>query len=90
MKVAVPVPVRPEDRSTSCLAASGMWRKPVVWLVLITLIGAGLVVNWNWLVAAGALPVVLVALPCLAMCALHICSLRIEITSAADLQKFRR
>lgn len=34
---------------------------------------AGLALNWNWLVAAGIAPVLLTALPCLAMCALGLC-----------------
>jgi hypothetical protein len=35
----------------------------------------GLVFNWHWLVAAGALPILFGVLPCLAMCALHLCSM---------------
>lgn len=34
---------------------------------------AGAALNWNWLVAAGVLPLLLAALPCVAMCALHLC-----------------
>jgi hypothetical protein len=51
---------------------SGSWK---YWLVLgaVALI-AGLAFNWSWLVAAGAAPVVLSILPCLAMCALHLCA----------------
>lgn len=37
---------------------------------------AGLALNWSWLVAAGIVPVLLTALPCLAMCALGLCMSR--------------
>lgn len=33
----------------------------------------GLAFKWNWLVAAGIAPLLLAALPCLAMCALGLC-----------------
>ncbi|PKA43877.1 hypothetical protein CWR43_09670 [Rhizobium sullae] len=33
----------------------------------------GLGPNWNWLVAAGVAPLILSALPCVAMCALGLC-----------------
>ena len=36
-------------------------------------IAAGLALNWSWLVAIGAAPLLLTALPCVAMCALGIC-----------------
>lgn len=36
-------------------------------------IAAGLAFNWSWLVAVGILPVLLTALPCVAMCALGLC-----------------
>lgn len=34
---------------------------------------AGLALNWSWLVAAGIAPLLLGALPCVAMCALGLC-----------------
>lgn len=34
---------------------------------------AGLAFNWSWLVAIGVAPLLLTALPCLAMCALGVC-----------------
>ncbi len=34
---------------------------------------AGLALNWRWLVAAGIAPLLLSALPCVAMCALGLC-----------------
>lgn len=34
---------------------------------------AGIALNWSWLVAAGIAPLLLSALPCVAMCALGLC-----------------
>ena len=36
-------------------------------------IAAGLALNWSWLVAIGVAPLLLTALPCVAMCALGLC-----------------
>ena len=49
----------------------GNWK---LWLVLAAgAVAAGAVFNWTWLVAAGAAPVLLSVLPCVAMCVLHLC-----------------
>ncbi|GGG52463.1 hypothetical protein GCM10010964_44520 [Caldovatus sediminis] len=40
--------------------------------------------GWSWLVAAGVAPVLLGALPCLAMCALGLCMGRMGSGCAAD------
>ena len=74
---------RPRD-APSCSSASTMWRKPVVWIVLGALIITGLAVNLNWLVAAGAVPILIGVLPCLVMCALHLCSRRKAPDTPAD------
>lgn len=44
-------------------------------LILLTVaaLGAGLVLNWSWLVAAGIAPLLLALAPCAAMCALGLC-----------------
>lgn len=44
-------------------------------LILLTVIalGAGLVLNWSWLVAVGVAPLLLALAPCAAMCALGLC-----------------
>lgn len=44
-------------------------------LILLTVaaLGAGLVLNWGWLVAAGIAPLLLALAPCAAMCALGLC-----------------
>ncbi len=43
---------------------------------------AGLLLNWNWLTAAGLAPIILGILPCAAMCALGLCAHR--FTGGAD------
>lgn len=35
--------------------------------------GAGLALNWSWLTAVGAAPILISLLPCAAMCALGLC-----------------
>lgn len=48
-------------------------RKRILVLLAAGLTAAGLVLNWNWLVAAGIAPVLISLLPCAAMCALGLC-----------------
>ena len=48
--------------------------RPRVLLILATIaIVAGLVFNWNWLVAAGLAPILISTLPCLIMCVFGAC-----------------
>lgn len=44
-------------------------------LIVLTVaaLGAGLVLNWSWLVAVGIAPLLLALAPCAAMCALGLC-----------------
>jgi hypothetical protein len=49
------------------------------WVLLLLgglLLIVGLFVNWGWLVAVGAAPVLLSLAPCAAMCALGLCSMK--------------
>jgi hypothetical protein len=39
----------------------------------VAIVIPGLALNWSWLFAAGLAPLLLSALPCLAMCALGLC-----------------
>lgn len=51
------------------------FRGRTLWLVLAAVaVLAGGALGWPWLVASGVGPFLLPALPCLAMCALHLCS----------------
>lgn len=47
-------------------------RRGLLALAVIALV-AGAALNWSWLVAAGVAPLLLGALPCVAMCALGLC-----------------
>jgi hypothetical protein len=47
------------------------WRGIIVLTIVAVVVGLAL--NWGWLVAAGIVPVLLTALPCVAMCALGLC-----------------
>jgi len=48
-------------------------RRGLLLLAAIALV-AGAALNWGWLVAAGIAPLLLTALPCVAMCALGLCA----------------
>ena len=42
-------------------------------VLAVAVVGAGMIMNWSWLVAIGAAPLLLAILPCAAMCALGLC-----------------
>ena len=48
-------------------------RRLLIGGVAMALIAAGIVWQWNWLVAVGVAPLLISAAPCLAMCALGMC-----------------
>lgn len=60
--------------SPDCSRGSSRLADRRLWLVLaaVALI-AGAALNWQWLAAAGILPLLFAALPCVAMCTLHLC-----------------
>jgi hypothetical protein len=47
--------------------------RPVLFILAGIAFAGGLALNWNWLVAVGIAPLLLTALPCVAMCALDLC-----------------
>jgi hypothetical protein len=47
--------------------------RKVLAVLAVAVVGAGLALNWSWLVAAGIAPVLLALAPCAAMCALGLC-----------------
>lgn len=72
MTLLTPVSGRPDVRRW---ATGTRLRGRTLWLMLAALtLFAAAALNWRWLIASGALPFLLPALPCLAMCALHLCS----------------
>ena len=56
---------------------SAAWRLPFgrrgFVISALALIGAGLALNWGWLSAVGAAPLILALAPCAAMCASGLC-----------------
>jgi hypothetical protein len=42
-------------------------------VMAVVAVAVGLAFNWSWMVAAGIAPLLLSALPCVAMCALGLC-----------------
>jgi hypothetical protein len=87
--MTLPVPMRPAPSEAACSAGSKFTRNPLLWLGLAALAATGSVLNWNWLVAAGALPILFGVLPCLAMCVLHLCSMGKGRSPGADTQPTR-
>ena len=64
-----------KGESTNCTQQRTLSTNFKIGLVLIGLtVVAGAALNWNWLVAAGLLPIIVGLLPCAAMCGLHLCS----------------
>ena len=54
-------------------------------LLLATIaLSAGAALNWSWLVAAGIAPLLITALPCVAMCALGLCANKMMGKSCSD------
>jgi hypothetical protein len=45
----------------------------VLAVLAVAVVGAGLALNWSWLVAAGIAPILVALAPCAAMCALGLC-----------------
>src|SRR4051812_12231058 len=48
----------------------------VVGAICVALLITGLASQWNWIVAVGVAPLLLSAAPCVAMCALGVCTHR--------------
>lgn len=42
-------------------------------LIALVVIGLGMALNWSWLAAIGAAPIILALAPCAAMCGLGLC-----------------
>ncbi|EAQ04601.1 hypothetical protein OB2597_04945 [Pseudooceanicola batsensis HTCC2597] len=66
------------ERSTNAIGTIPASRLPGLgrrgWiLVALAVIGTGMALNWGWLTAIGAAPLILSFAPCAAMCALGLC-----------------
>ena len=55
-------------------------------VLLIAAVGAGVVLDWKWLVAVGVAPILLSVLPCAAMCAIGVCSMGGQNSSCSKKQ----
>lgn len=58
-------------RATWSIPLAIIWRSILVLATVAAVVGIAF--SWGWLVAAGIAPLVLSALPCLAMCVLGLC-----------------
>ena len=59
---------------TRTIAMPAWALRPGTWGIAgVAIVGAGLALNWTWLTAIGAAPILLGLLPCAAMCALGLC-----------------
>lgn len=58
------------------LLAHYLGNRKLLWVLAVVIVGAGVALNWSWLVAAGIAPILLALAPCAAMCALGLCMSR--------------
>lgn len=65
---------RPANRSVCSSPHRWPAGRKILFGAAIVGVLAGIVLNWNWLVAAGIAPLILAAVPCLAMCAFGLCA----------------
>ena len=52
-----------------------MRRSGLIAALVLALIGAGLWLNWGWVAAIGAAPLILALAPCAVMCGLGYCAM---------------
>ena len=62
----------PQDTGRAGLRQIPFGRRGLI-LTAMVLIGAGTALNWGWLSAIGAAPLILALAPCAAMCAAGMC-----------------
>lgn len=60
-------------QTTRALLAHYLRNGKVLAVLAVAIVGAGLALNWSWLVAAGIAPILVALAPCAAMCALGLC-----------------
>lgn len=71
-------------QTTRALLLHYLGNRKVLALLAVGVIGAGLALNWGWLVAAGIAPILLALAPCAAMCALGLCMSKMGGKSCSD------
>jgi len=67
------VPTIPQTEKSRSVIPPFLTSRRGLLLATALVAGAGLSLNWNWLVAAGIAPVLIAVLPCLVMCGLGLC-----------------
>lgn len=63
-------------QTVRAVRAHSLGNRKALAVLAIAMTGAGLALNWSWLVAAGIAPILLALAPCAAMCALGLCMSR--------------
>ena len=63
-------------QTARALLAHYIGNRKLLLVLAVAIVGAGLALNWSWLVAAGVAPILLALAPCAAMCALGLCMSR--------------
>lgn len=72
-KSAQAIQVNRSSSSTRCWLGMRIGKRTAFRALAVGLLGAGLALNWNWLVAAGIAPRLVALAPCAVMCALGLC-----------------
>lgn len=69
-----------DARGAPALAAlrGALTRRRVLTLAGLGVVGLGMALNWDWLAAVGAAPLILALLPCVVMCGLGVCMMRCQ------------
>lgn len=67
-KSAQAIQVNRSSSSTRCWLGMRIGKRTAFWALAVGLLGAGLALNWNWLVAAGIAPLLVALAPCAVMC----------------------
>ena len=74
-------PIHPERQSGPARLGRMLRGRRHLVLLGVLALGVGAAFHWNWLVAIGAAPLLLSALPCVSMCALGLCMSRMRGSS---------
>lgn len=66
------------DAGAACApgAKTGWLNRRILYTGLALAAGAGMFLGWDWLVAVGLSTFIIALLPCLVMCALGVCAMR--------------
>ena len=72
---APPLP-RHVPRLSGWVRAGGLRSRTSLLVGGVAVLGAGMALNWSWLTAVGAAPVILSLAPCALMCTLGLCCTR--------------